>query len=137
MGSAITCQRCLFLGRVTLQQSMKNIWENINSKSFQRKTKRMQCTHERLQYFSQNPVRFPSPFRPSVPKAKGLQTSMPVFFKYPEGTNHRLLHIPKRGEILQILALVQHYVLQYGTEECQRKLFKGMPKDSHYFQQQI
>jgi len=65
-----------------------------------------------------------------------MQTSMPVF-KYTEGINQRLLHIPKKKKKLQILALQQHYVLQYGSEECQRKLFKGMPKDSHYFQQQM
>lgn len=45
---ATTCQTCLFLGRAVLQQSMKKIWESVNSKSFQCKPKHLQCTHEKL-----------------------------------------------------------------------------------------
>lgn len=38
---------------------------------------------------------FHLPLDVQSPKRNRLQTNMPVFFKYPEGTKHRLLHIPK------------------------------------------
>lgn len=78
-GPAITCQRFV------MRASCLAI---VNSKfSIQKTHKR--CRHERLQSYSQTPVKSPSPFRPSVLKAKWLQTSMPTTLKYLEGTNHR------------------------------------------------
>lgn len=137
-GPAITCQRCLFLGHVISQQSMKNTWEKVNSKSFQHKTKHTQCTHERLQSksnqnLSQNPVRFPSPFRPSVFKGKRLQTSMSVFSEYPESTTHRAAAYSKErkkeksyrylhlGNIM-FSNMVGNNIKESSLKECQKIL---------------